>query len=139
MASFNFNEGLRDLVNSYLGSGTFKMLLVTVVPGETEKDTWDFLDDVTNQVANGNGYTTGGEAVTLTVAEDDDTNNDVEVTAGAVTWPTATITAVAAIIYKDTGNAATSPLICSIDFGQSVASTNGDFTVTPTGSMKFQN
>ena len=138
MASFNFNATIRTIVNAFYGSGSFKMLLVSVLPGETEKDTWDFRNDVTNEVT-GTGYTAGGAAVTLTVAAVDNANNDVEVTCSAPSWPSSTITALAGIVYKDTGNAATDPLICVVDFGGSVSSTNGTFTATPSGSIKYQN
>ena len=141
MASFNFNAMVRSTVTGGIDFDTdsFKMLLVTSVLTETEKDGFDFRNDIVNEVANGNGYTTGGNAVTLTVAATDNTNNDVEITASAVSWPTATITAVGAVIYKNTGTAATDNLICFIDFSGSVSSTNGTFTVTPSGSLKFQN
>lgn len=141
MASFNFNDGIRAIVTGGmdLDTDSFKMLLVTVLPGETEKDGWTDRADVTNEVANGNGYTTGGNACTLTVAATDDANNDVEVTCAAVEWPASTITAVGAIIYKSTGVAANDILLCSIDFSGSVSSTNDTFTVTPSGSLKFQN
>lgn len=142
MASFNFNAMVRSLVTGSIDFDTdnFKMLLVTTALTETEKDGWDFRDDVTNEVANGGGYTTGGEAVTLTVAATDTTNNDVEITAAPVDWTSATITAAGAIIYKARGGASSADeLVCFIDFGGDVSSTNGTFTVTPSGSLKFQN
>lgn len=138
MASFNFNATIRTIVNNFFGSGSFKMMLVSVLPGETEKDSWDFRNDVTNEVS-GAGYTAGGTAVTLTVAAVDNANNDVEVTCSAASWPSATISAVAGIVYKDIGTAATDPLIGVIDFGGTISSTAGTFTVTPSGSIKFQN
>jgi len=138
MASFNFTATIRTIVNNYFGSGTYKMLLVSVLPGETEKDSWDFRNDVTNEVV-GVGYTAGGTAVTLTVAAVDTVNNDVEVTCSSPSWPSATITAVGGVLYKDSGSAATDALISVVDFGGSVSSTNGTFTVTPSGSIKFQN
>ena len=138
MASFNFNATLRTIVNAFYGSGTFKMMLVSVLPGETEKDAWGFRSDVTNEVT-GTGYTSGGAAVTLTVAAVDTANNDIEVTCSAPIWPSSTISAAGGIIYKDSGSAATDPLISVIDFGGTITSTNGTFTATPTGSIKFQN
>jgi hypothetical protein len=99
MASFNFNATIRTIVNAFYGSGTFKMMLVSVLPGETEKDSWDFRNDVTNEVT-GTGYTAGGAAVTLTVAATDNTNNDVEVTSSAPSWPSSTISAVAGITTR---------------------------------------
>jgi len=138
MASFNFNATIRTLVNNFFGSGSYKMLLVSVLPTETEKDSWAFRSSVTNEVT-GTGYVAGGTAVTLTVAAIDNVNNDVEVTSSAASWANSTITAVAGIIYKDTGNAATDNLISLIDFGTAASSTNGTFTATPSGSIKFQN
>lgn len=141
MASFNFNSAIHKIITGAidLDTDSFKMLLITSVLTETEKDSFDFRDDIINEVAAGGGYTTGGNVCTLTVAAVDNVNNDVEVTCAAVSWPTATITAAAAVIYKNVGTAATDPLLCHIDFGGSVSSTNGTFTVTPSGSLKFQN
>ena len=138
MPSFNFNATIRTVVNSFYGSGTFKMILLSTLPGEAQKDSWDFRNDVTGEVV-GVGYTSGGNAATLTVSAVDNVNNDVEVTCSAVSWPAATITAVAALIYKDTGSAATDPVVSMIDFAGTVSSTNGTFTVTPTDSIKYQN
>jgi hypothetical protein len=143
MASFNFNIGIRNVVTGAidLDTDTFKMLLTTgTVLGATEKDTFDYRNDITTEHANGSGYTTGGAAVTLTVAAVDGTNDDIEVTASAVSWTSATITATGAVIYKSRGGASSADeLLCYIDFGGTVSSTNGTFTVTPTGSLKFQN
>jgi len=99
----------------------------------------DFLSNVTTEIAAGAGYAAGGNAVVLTVAATDDVNNDVEISAAPVAWPTSTITALAALIYKNTGVAATSQVIGTIDFGGTVASTNDTFTVTATAPIKFQN
>lgn len=141
MASILFNAMIRAALTGGINFATdsFKMMLLTVVPGETEKDGWDFRADVTNEVANGNGYATGGKACVLTVAAVDDANNDVEITIDPVAWAASTISADAALVYKDTGNAATDRLVGTIDFGGTVNSTNDAFTVTPTGSIKIQN
>jgi len=45
------------------------------------------------------------------------------------TWSTATITARGAVLYKSTGTAGTSPLICFMDFDSNVTSTGATFTV----------
>lgn len=142
MASFNFNAAIHKIVTGAidLDTDSFKMMLITSALTETEKDSFDFRNDIINEVANGNGYTTGGNACTLTVAAVDNTNNDVEVTCAAVSWPTSTITAAAAVIYKARGGLASADeLLCHLDFGGNVSSTNGTFTVTPSGSLKFQN
>ena len=141
MPSIIFNSAIRAALTGGVNfaSDSFKMILLSAVPGETEKDAWDFLSNVTTEIAAGAGYAAGGNAVVLTVAATDDVNNDVEISAAPVAWPTSTITARAALIYKNTGVAATSQVIGTIDFGGTVASTNDTFTVTATAPIKFQN
>ena len=141
MASFNFNSFVRDVITGSidLNTDSFKMLLVSVLPDEADKDAWAKRSDVTDEVT-GTGYTAGGVAVALTVAAIDTANNDVEVTCSAGGWPSSTISAVGAVIYKSRGGAASADeLVSVIDFGGTVTSTNGTFTATPTGSIKFQN
>ncbi len=50
-------------------------------------------------------------------------------TANNVTWSNATVTAVGAVIYKNTGTASTSPLVGYIDLGGSKTSLAGNFTI----------
>ena len=141
MASFNFNSFVRDVVTGAIDfdTDTFKGMLVTTAPTTTHKDTWSKRSDVTGEVT-GTGYTAGGTAVTLTVAAVDTTNDDVEVTCSSPSWASSTITAAAMVIYKSRGGASSADeLVCTIDFGGTVSSTAGTFTVTPTGSIKFQN
>ncbi len=58
--------------------------------------------------------------------------------AADVTWASSTITARYAAIYKDTGSAATSPLMGWVDFGQDESSSNGNFTIqwSPNGILR---
>lgn len=141
MASFNFNAGIRGIATGAidLDTDSFKMMLVTGAYGNTEKRSYDFRNDISDEVT-GTGYTAGGAAVTLTVAATDNTNDDVEVTCSSPSWTTATITARGGVIYKVRGGASSADdLLCYVDFGSNVASTAGTFTVTPSGSLKFQN
>lgn len=146
MASFNFNAAIHKIVTGAidLDTDSFKMMLVTtdLSSTTTPKDTYDFRNDVTGvEHAATGGYTAGGVACTLTVAAVDAANDDVEVTCGVVNFGSnTTITARGAVIYKSRGGADTADeLLCFIDFGANVSSTNGSFTVTPSGSLKFQN
>ena len=141
MASFNFNAAIHKIVTGAidLDTDSFKMLLLSSVLTETEKDAFDFRNDIVNEVT-GTGYTAGGAACTLTVAAVDTVNNDVEITCAPVNWAAATITALGAVIYKARGGASSADeVLCFIDFGGTVTSTGGTFTVTPSGSLKFQN
>lgn len=129
MASLVFNsakkkimDGTIDLVND-----TLKLMLVTSTYSPNQ-DTHDFKDDVTNEVS-GTGYTAGGKTLTGKVANQDNTNNRSELDADDVTWSGATLTARGAVLYKDTGVAATSPIICYFDFGSDESANAEDFTV----------
>ena len=130
MANAKYNAGKLGILSGAINltSGTIKCLLVT--SGYTpDIVAHQFLSDITNQVANGNGYTTGGQTVTgKTFTRNDTTNVAVFAAANAV-WPASTITASGSVIYLDTGNPATSTLISFHDFGGNVTSTNGAFTV----------
>jgi len=53
-----------------------------------------------------------------------------QIDAADPSWPASTITARYAVVYKDTGTPSTSPLLCLIDFGADVATTNGTLLIT---------
>lgn len=78
----------------------------------------------TNEVANGNGYTTGGK--TLTVAQVPTSSGTTAfIDFNDVTWTAATITAAGALIYNST----TGTAVAVLSFGGDKTSTNGDFTI----------
>ena len=80
-----------------------------------------------NEVANGNGYTTGGYSLTIST---NPTNGGSGTTAfldfGDAVWSNATITGRGALIYKSGGG---NPAVAVLDFGADKTSTSGDFTV----------
>lgn len=132
MASTNSLFLPKRLADAYFGSGTFKMLLVSSVPSESDFDSFDFRNDITNEVT-GSGYTAGGFAVTPTVGSVDTTNNRVAVTFAnlAPALATATVSAVGGWIYKEGGGgAATDQLVQFVDFGGTVTSTSAAFNIT---------
>ena len=130
MASFIYNSCIEDLANNDIdfGADTFKLMLVTSSYA-ADKDTHDKRDDVTNEVANGNGYTTGGDTTTCTVTKDT-ANDKVVLSFSSVSWATSTITARGGVIYKSRGGASSADeLIAYIDFGGDVSSTSATFSV----------
>lgn len=133
MASANYSNLPLHLANAAINFGTasFKCLLHTSVPSEANLDAWVNRSDISNEVT-GTGYTAGGVAVTATVSAVDTTNNRVSVTFSnlAPGWTTSTITALAASVYVNTGSAATDKLVSMVDFGGTVTSTAGNFSVT---------
>ena len=131
MASLIYNSCLEDLAKGAIDfdTDTFKVLLVTS-SYSPNKDTHDKRDDVTNEVANGNGYTTGGATSTVTVTKDTD-NDKVTISFGTVSWADATITARGGVIYKSRGGASSADeLVGYIDFGGDVSSTGGTFSIS---------
>ncbi len=110
-----------------LDTDTIKVMLVTSTY-TPDQDLHDFKDDVTNEVT-GTGYTAGGEALASKTVTQDNTDNEGVFDAADVTWSSSTITARAAVLYKDTGTASTSPLICYLDFGSDQSSSSGDFII----------
>ena len=106
--TFNFDSS---------GGSTFKIALFTSLGGFSTSTT--SYSGAANEVANGSGYTTGGNTLT---------NNGVAVASNIAyvdfantTWSSASITAVGALIYKSSSNEA----VLVLDFGGTKTSTNG--------------
>lgn len=77
-----------------------------------------------NEVANGNGYTTGGAALTSVTPTSSGTTAFCDFS--DVTFSSSTITARGALIYNDT-NSDKSVLV--LDFGADKSSSSGDFVI----------
>ena len=119
-----------------LDTNTFKMLLVT--SSYTADKIHDKRNDITNEVT-GTGYTAGGNAVTVTVAQDN-TNSRVTIDFTVTSWTSSTITARAGVIYKSRGGASSADeLVCYLDFGADVSSSAGTFAVLVADPMVLQN
>jgi hypothetical protein len=138
MSSINYDSFFDDLSKGNVSSGdTYYMMLVTS-SYTPSKGSHAKRSDVTNEVS-GTGYTAGGQAVTITEAVDT-SGHKVTWTPGTVTWSTATISAAGAVIYKHRGGAASADnLVGYIDFGGTVTSTGGNFTVTNSAPLTIQN
>lgn len=111
-----------------LDTDTIKVALVTS-SYTPDQDAHDFFNDVTNEVS-ATGYTAGGATLANKAVTQDNTDNEGVFDADDVTWSSSSIVARGAVIYKDTGSAATSPLIAYIDFGSDQTSSSGDFTIS---------
>lgn len=139
MADLIYNSCPEDLANGNIdfGSDTFKMMLVTDAY-VANKDTHTRRNQVTNEIANGNGYTTGGANCAVTVAKDIATDRTV-MTFAATSWANATITCAGAVVYKSRGGASSADeLVFFNDFGGTVSRTSGTFTVSA-GTITLQN
>lgn len=90
----------------------------------------EFFSDVnSNELASGNGYTAGGVTLTGKNISINYIDNRSEFTCTNASWSSATFTARYAVVYKDTGNVTTSPLLFYIDFGENKTANNGSFTL----------
>lgn len=138
MASLIYNSFWDDTLRAIIDVDTdsFKVLLTTSAYTE-DKDTHLKRSDVTNEIS-GSGYTAGGNAATFNVTKD--TGNDrVDITAGGTTWPTSTLVARKAVYYKSRGGASSADeLVCVIDFGSDVSTTNGTLTLNAS-TLRLQN
>lgn len=139
MPSVIYHSALRDLFTGAIDADTdsFRAMLVTSAYAP-DKDAHDRRNDVEGAEVEGPGYVAGGAEAALSVAIDA-ANDRVEITLGAVSWPSATITARGLVYYKSRGGgAAADELVAFIDFGTDVASTNGTFAVTAS-TLRIQN
>lgn len=131
MASLFFNNYHEELgrANINYTSHTFKFMLVDTVPNQ---DTAAFLSDVTANEVSGANYTAGGKTVTGLTWTQDNTGNRAVLDFDNFTWTNVTLTGViGGILYRDTGVAATSPLIAYIEFPEGAQNVvANDFTVT---------
>lgn len=139
-ASGLYGVTLRDVYDATalavnIDTDSFKLALVTDTH-TPDFNAHDFYADLTNEVPNGSGYTTGGN---VTASE------TIAVAAGFVTidfadvaWTTSTFSSVrAGIWYDDT--LASDPLMCSNNFGSDFSVTAGTLTVVvhANGFLRF--
>lgn len=102
------------------------LLTVTYVPNAATDEFWANIN--ANEVS-GNGYTAGGEALASKSVVVDG-GGDVTFDAADVTWIQGAVgftNARILVLYKDTGVAATSPLIGFHDYGSSQENDNNTF------------
>lgn len=137
MASFNkFNNFTDDLMKGVmnLNSDTIKALLTNTAPVATNHV---YSDISGNELANGNGYTTGGATVGGTGVSN--SSGTESLAANPTTWTSSTgsMGPFRYIVYYDS-TPSTKTLIGWYDYGSALTlnGANGDtFTITPAGSV----
>jgi hypothetical protein len=95
-------------------------VLLTTSAYVPDQDAHEFRSSVTAEVATGNGYVQGGTALANRSISYDAATNQVRLLADPASWlvpADGTLTARRAVIFKDTGSPATSPLLGWVDFG----------------------
>lgn len=144
MASIIYNSMLDDLARGAIDfdTDTFYVMLVNstyaAIADETKKDSHLKRSAVTANEISGTGYTAGGTAAAVTVTKDT-ANNRLDIALGAVSWPTATISAAGAVYYKRRGGADTADeLVAYDDFAGTVSSTGATFSLAAS-TVRLQN
>lgn len=126
-----FKNGLlRSVFNFQSGGHTVKVALMGA--GYTYAITHRLWGDtgVSENEVTATGYTAGGAVVTCSLTVD--STSAMVLTAGDITWNSADISTIGAILYDDTvGN---KPLIAWLDFGETCTSDHGEFTLSWTDS-----
>jgi hypothetical protein len=119
-------------------SSTIKVLLTTS-SYTPDQDAHEFKSSVTNEVASGGGYTTGGVTLASKTTTADTASNETRLDAADISWTSATFTARYAVVYADTGVAGTSALLGYVDFGVDTSVSAGTFSITwdATGVLKI--
>lgn len=106
-----------------LGTDTIKCALIDITTYNQATDV--FLADVTQ--VTGTGYTAGGQTVTSIVVAADTTNHWTTIVITPAVWSgSTTISATGAVCYDST---ASNRIIAVDDFGATVASSGGTYTV----------
>lgn len=95
-----------------------------------DQDAHVFWSDISANEASGTGYTAGGQALSGKTISYNSATNDNRLRASASQWTSASFTSRYSVVYKDTGTAATSPLIGYVDWGGPETVTSGTFTIT---------
>lgn len=138
MASLVYDNAIEHMLNGDIifGTATFNVMLVTssYTPNQ---GTDNARSDVTNEVT-GTGYTSGGTTSGATVSLDTSAHHG-DVTYADVSWPSSTITARAAVIYKSSGLSTTDWLVAYVDNGSDASSVAATFAFSFTSTLKFQN
>lgn len=131
-----YNSAKVEIANGTidLDNDTFYVMLLT---GYTpDVDAHSRRDDVSGSEISGTGYTAGGAQITTITVVQDNTNDRANMTGDDVEWPTSTISATHAVIYKLTGSGAASDnLLGYIAFGETKTSTSGLFKIAWAGGI----
>jgi len=132
-----FNDFSEQLVRGVhdFDANTFKVVLTNSAP--TAANT--ILTDIT-QIANGGGYTTGGETTTITISE---TSGTTTVSGTEIVW-TGTGSGFGpfryAVLYNDSSTSPADALIAWFDYGSAISVSAGEtftlrFSTTSPGAM----
>jgi len=134
MADLKYHDFFKQIMNKKIdcasGGDVFRLQLHTSV--YTPSADHAVKADLTNEVAAGGGYSTGGYAFTNTnnsLSDDDTGDKAIFDIAEDASWPSSSITARYAILHDDTPTNPADPLVGLFDFLADKTTENGTFTV----------
>ena len=122
-----FKEELLKGNHDFDGGATYKLALYTSSKTVAASDPTAY--NTTTQVANGNGYTTGGATLANPSVTGGSSASTAFVDFDDVSFTSASFTARFAQIYRSDGSAPTNNSVLVLDFGGDFTATNGTFTI----------
>ncbi len=129
-------NALKKLITDLSAAGTAVKVSLHTSSYTPSQNTHESYADLTNEVANGNGYTTGGATLANKALATSTTVLTFD--ADDVSWANSTITARYAVIYDASPSAAADKkLLAYVDFGADKSSSSGTFQITWNASGIF--
>ena len=122
-----FKEELLKGNHDFDGGATYKLALYTSSKTVSASDPTAY--NTTNQVADGNGYSTGGATLANPSVTGGSSASTAFVDFDDVSFTSASFTARFAQIYRSDGSAPTNNSVLVLDFGGDFTATNGTFTI----------
>jgi hypothetical protein len=138
MTTIIANSFLEDIAKGNVDCDSDTFYVMAMGAAYAESKSHAKRSDFTNEVV-GSGYTAGGMAATVTVTKDN-VNNRLDITLGAATWPTTTLTGVRKFGYykRRGGLASADEIVAVIDNGSDVATSSGPLALTAS-TLRIQN
>ena len=138
MADLLYNNALLAEKNGDIDyvSGTFYAMIVldTYTPNIDTHTTYD--DVKAHEIANSNGYTTGGEEATVTIGALNNSEDKLVVTFSSVDWPSATFTGRRAIYFQLDGDDIDDSILVGVkDFNANLTGTGATFSIAPSSRV----
>lgn len=126
-----YGKAIVSLANREIDWDTDTIKVALVTSSYTpDQDAHDYFNDITNELSNGNGYTSGGFTLANKTTTYDAASNTTKLDADDVSQSGFTGTFRTAIIYRDTGTPSTSPLIGYLQSSVDITGTAGPLTLT---------
>jgi hypothetical protein len=131
MTSLIFNTGKQELLNGNIDLINDSIKVALMTSGYSpDKDADNYYNELNFQ-ASGTGYNAGGKLLSNKSVLKDDVNDRAEYHADDLVWNMITVSNVkGCVLFKDTGDPASSPLIAYIDFGEEFSKIADDFVIS---------